>query len=91
VVATGSVLPIGSQTGALNANFMNTAYGVAWLDQKLPGYSTADYILLQYAPANSDPSSLSTETWTASTVAYGTKLDCKPANMSFNNGAGCTT
>jgi hypothetical protein len=100
MATTGSVLPIGSQTEALNANFMNTAYGVAWLDQKLPAYSTADYILLPYAPANSDPSSLSTETWTTSTVAYGTKLNCKPANMLFNNatisytfdnGAGCTT
>lgn len=85
MVATGSVLPIGSQAGALNANFMNTAYGVAWLDQKLPAYSTADFILRPYAPVNSDPSALSTETWTSSTIAYGTKLTCEPANMSSNN------
>jgi hypothetical protein len=100
MTATGSVLPVDSQIAALNANFMNTAYGVAWLGQKMPAYSTAEYILRPYAPLNSDTDALSTGTWTASTVGFGTKLDCKPASISFDNasvayifdnGAGCTT
>jgi hypothetical protein len=85
MIATGSLLPFASQIAALDANFMNTAYGMSWLDQKLPAYSTADYTLRPYALVNSDPNVLSTETWIAPTLAYSTKLDCKPANVSFNN------
>jgi hypothetical protein len=85
------------QKDRLNANFLNVAYGVSWLSQKLPSFTTMNYALLPFSPT-SEPS-IKSDTLTMSTEAkiYSTSLDCSPAKMrdsgpytNFDNGRGCS-
>jgi hypothetical protein len=97
---TGSLLPYNAQADALNANFMNTAFAITWLGQKMSPYTTANYALQPFAPVSHSSVASSTETWSASTIAYSTKLNCKPTNITlqgvpsstytFDDGDGCT-
>ena len=91
-----NLIPIQSQTNTLNANFLNTAYGISWLGQKLPSYATAEYSVLPFRPLTDASSALPTETWSTTANAYSTNLTCSPANTTldgltytFDNGNGC--
>ena len=93
-----SWIPFESQVKALNANFLNTAYGISWLDQQLPRFSTASYATLAFQPTSHITKSPSTETWITDSIVYSTNLTCKPAIVTpertlsyrFNNGDGCS-
>lgn len=98
MITTAELLPIAAQTETLNTQFLNTAYGISWLDQKLPPYTTKEYALRPFAPAEKDLDTLSSETWSATTVLYHTNLTCEAAKMTkapqtdtyiFDSGDGC--
>jgi len=93
-----SVLPdIDQQTSKLNVNFLNTAYGVTWLAQRLPAFTTMEYATIPFRPSSETslkPSSL--ETWTGYVETYSTSLNCTPATVTkqpvyytFDNNRGC--
>jgi hypothetical protein len=97
---TGSLMPLEEQTAALNSQFLNTAYGVSWLGQKPPPYTTKEYALLPFSPVAGVPAYSGSDTWTSSTLAYYTNLTCTPAiikqgvvkkNFIFEDGNGCVT
>jgi hypothetical protein len=97
MMTTSQPLPLGLQETALNANFLNIAYGISWLNQSLPPFSTRQYIVLPFQPYPAHQLSSLSETWTATTDAFGTSLLCSPANITltpvgynFSNGKGCT-
>ncbi|KAH9209381.1 hypothetical protein DL95DRAFT_477433, partial [Leptodontidium sp. 2 PMI_412] len=93
-----ALIPFESQIKALNANFLNTAYGVSWLGQRLPDFTTSTYATLAFQPISHRSKTLSTETWISNAFVYSTNLTCKPANVipertlsySFDNGEGCS-
>ncbi|KFY15096.1 hypothetical protein V492_02234 [Pseudogymnoascus sp. VKM F-4246] len=97
---SGSFMPLENQKVALNSGFLNTAYGVSWLDQKVPPYTTKEYALQPFSPVADEVTYSGNDTWSASTVAYYTNLTCTPAIMRpgrvntswiFDNGNGCAT
>ncbi|KFY33960.1 hypothetical protein V494_07177 [Pseudogymnoascus sp. VKM F-4513 (FW-928)] len=99
MATSGSFMPLDNQKVALNSEFLNNAYGVSWLDQKLPPYTTKQYALQPFSPVVDDTYS-GNDTWSSSTVAYYTNLTCTPAIMKpgrvntswiFDNGNGCST
>lgn len=99
MATTGSFMPLENQKVALHSQFLNTAYGVSWLDQKVPPYTTKEYALQPFSPITSDVTYSRSDTWSSSTLAYYTNLTCTPAivkpgrsNMSiFDDGNGCVT
>ncbi|OBT58286.1 hypothetical protein VE04_01473 [Pseudogymnoascus sp. 24MN13] len=99
MATTGSFMPLENQKVALNSQFLNTAYGVSWLDQKVPAYTTKEYALQPFSPTTSDVISLGNDTWSSSTLAYYTNLTCTPAIVKpgrangwiFDDGNGCVT
>lgn len=93
---TASLIPIQTQVNLLNAGFLNTAYGVSWLSQKLPAFTTAEDAVLPFQPTSDISSILPTETWITTASAYSTNLTCTLANITlnplsytFDNGEGC--
>ncbi|KFY32827.1 hypothetical protein V495_08699 [Pseudogymnoascus sp. VKM F-4514 (FW-929)] len=100
MATTGSLIPLEEQKAALNSQFLNTAYGVSWLGQKVPPYTTKEYALQPFAPVTDDATHSGNDTWSSSTLAYYTNLTCTPALMRpgkvntswiFDNGNGCAT
>jgi hypothetical protein len=95
---TASLLPLSNQTSVLNANFLNTAYGVSWLGQKLPSFSTKGYFVMPFQPINRSEQSLPSESWSTTADSYSTSLNCKPAQITaaedytytFDDQSGCS-
>lgn len=99
MATTGSFMPLENQKVALHSQFLNTAYGVSWLDQNVPPYTTKEYALQPFSPATGDVTSSGNDTWSSSTLAYYTNLTCTPAIVKsarsdsyiFDDGNGCVT
>ncbi|KAI9874731.1 MAG: hypothetical protein M1830_009346 [Pleopsidium flavum] len=93
-----SISPVSEQADTMDGGFLNTAYGILWLGQRLPPFTTREFAL---APFEARTSSVETEqnvTWSSSTVQYGTDLSCHPAVvtkdpestfLTFDDGKGC--
>jgi hypothetical protein len=96
-MATSAQLgPITTQVDTLTANFMDMAYGIAWLDEKLPPFVTSDLAFLPFKPAQLPAGRVSTDLWNTTVDTFYTNLTCSPAVISiegtsytFSNGAGC--
>ncbi|CAG8952905.1 hypothetical protein HYFRA_00007619 [Hymenoscyphus fraxineus] len=78
IFSTSQLLPISKQIDALSANFLYTAYGITWLNQQLPQFTTRTHAITPFRP-NVTKENLIRETWSTSTDAY-----CTPANPTFN-------
>lgn len=99
MVTTAALAPLEDQVDDLSGNFLNTAYGVLWLSQKLPSFTTETYALLPFEPVDDTSRSLPEETWSSNTTAYTTNLTCVSANTTvtddftyiFSDNNGCTT
>lgn len=99
MATTGSFMPLKDQKVALNAQFLYTAYGISWLDQEVPPYTTMEYALQPFSPTAGDVAYSGNDTWSSSTLAYYTNLTCTPAIMKpgrsnmwiFDSGNGCAT
>lgn len=95
---SAALAPVADQISALTSGFMMTAYGVVWLGQDLPGYTTNDSALLPFVVGSTDKPTLLDEAWTSTTTMYSTTLACKPAIVentttgpTYSNGHGCVT
>jgi hypothetical protein len=92
-----AIQPVESQMDTLNANFLMTAYGISWLDEQVPEFTTKSYAVRPFAPVHGESTFLPTETWSTSVEAYSTNLTCTPAKSTphgnrqydFDNGKGC--
>ncbi|KFY97127.1 hypothetical protein V498_02230 [Pseudogymnoascus sp. VKM F-4517 (FW-2822)] len=99
MATTGSFMPLENQKVSLNSQFLNTAYGVSWLEQETPPYTTKEYALQPFSPISGDGTNSGNDTWSSSTLAYYTNLTCTPATMKpgraqtwiFDDGNGCAT
>jgi len=97
-MATNGVLAsLSSQNITLTTNFMDTAYGISWLAQKLPPFTTSDFALLPFQPSQGSSNTSLSERWTTTADIFHTNLTCSPAQVSmkglsytFSNGKGCT-
>ncbi|RDW81900.1 hypothetical protein BP6252_03012 [Coleophoma cylindrospora] len=95
---SGRLSSLEAQTTGLNANFLNTGYGISWLNQTLPSFTTADSAMLPFSPVDDSGPNSSSEVWTTTTNVYSTNLTCWPAivtqqtsplGYTFDNGKGC--
>jgi hypothetical protein len=94
----GSLIPLKAQTTKLNANFLNTAYGISWLGQDPPEYTSLNYAVLPFRPVPDNMETYGSETWSTDVNAFSTSLTCAEANISrnhpsiytFSNGRGCS-
>jgi hypothetical protein len=96
MVTDSSLVPLENQTDVLNANFLNIGYGIAWLNQRLPAFTTAEFALLPFRPLEMTSTVPNSESWSTTVDAYSTNLTCTTAivtlgeeGYAFDNGRGC--
>ena len=91
------LLTLEEQALAVDGSIFNDAYGVTWLRQEFPAYTTAEYAILPFEPAEYR-SLLPNETWAGTTTKFTTSLACWPASVNksespntfeFDNKRGC--
>jgi hypothetical protein len=90
VRTTNGLIPLGDQVAGPSGSFMMAGYGLAWLGQRPPAFTTSTYALAPFqnwqAITGSLPSAQN-QTLTAPTTLYQTSLDCvPPASISFTPG-----
>lgn len=97
-IPSQSLASYDSQTAGLevSSKYLFTAFGVTWLDEQLPPFTTTEYAATPFRPLRSGLGRGINETWTAVTRTYKTDLDCtlgtsaatgQPFNIT--NNAGC--
>lgn len=95
-----SLMPLSSQARGLTTGFLRTAYGVLWLDQPLPAFTTREGALTPFEAQYVANGAGQNVTWISSTIQYSTDLACHPAvwtlipetaKIVFDNGKGCRT
>lgn len=84
-----------------SALYAQHAYNIAWLNEKLPPYSTVDFVLDAFAPTTS-PAAHDTEVWNGTTKLYSVDVVCEPTidyisnpwssdpNTKYNSSSGCS-
>ncbi|KAK1778237.1 hypothetical protein QBC45DRAFT_168921 [Copromyces sp. CBS 386.78] len=86
------------QAAMMDTTILHTAFGMAWLEQASPSYTTADYAIIPFSRADSPSHYLPGENLTAVTTMFTTELDCWEASVStlpparsytFDNDRGC--
>ncbi|KAI9748276.1 MAG: hypothetical protein M4579_007269, partial [Chaenotheca gracillima] len=90
-------LSVQEKEDSLNAEFMNSAYSIVWLGQKLPPFTTAQFSLSPFAPEDLSAESVGQNvTMSAQSIAYSTELLCSPADIGraepyfwMSNNRGC--
>ncbi|KAL8801402.1 MAG: hypothetical protein Q9182_004466 [Xanthomendoza sp. 2 TL-2023] len=94
---TAALMPFEDRRLAMNAGFMMTAYGIAWLGQAMPAFVTSQGFLEPFE-LDMQEEDLVNKTWKARTKLYGTSLKCEAANiqnqssgLSYSNGKTCKT
>lgn len=95
--ASSDLMPIEDQATATDTSILQKMYGIKYLNQEYPPYTSAEYAL---RPFNLESESRpGTQNWTATTTKLWTDLECWPAEwelsnphtgyFDFNNGQGC--
>jgi hypothetical protein len=94
------------QLDMMDSSILNTAYGITWLKQAFPAFTTSAHAFIPFQPDNKDDSRFPDEKWTASATALSTDLKCWPAiiqnltdterqynfgDYTFDNSQGCQT
>ncbi|KAI9748278.1 MAG: kinase-regulated stress-responsive transcription factor skn7 [Chaenotheca gracillima] len=90
-------LSVQEKDDSLNAEFMNSAYSILWLGQKLPPFTTTQFSLSPFAPEDLSAESVGENTTiSAQSIAYSTELICSPADIGraepyfwMSNNRGC--
>ncbi len=72
------LLPVSNQSYALTSQLFKTAYGISWLEQRTPEFTTRGYALTPFRASILSVDGLESETWTSETQMYYTNLTCKP-------------
>lgn len=95
------MVPLANQSAFLTNQILNTGYGIGWLGQSFPHFTTAEYGTLPFY-IDDDPGAYQQQlNWTAETTKLWTELECWPAQFQqrypnaswwdFQNGQGCNT
>lgn len=88
----------GEQLDALDTSILTTAYGITWLKQPFPAFTTDMHAFIPFRPRKQGVAVMPNETWTAPATALSTDLKCWPAivdktdlnnTFNFDNGQGC--
>lgn len=93
-----TLMPVSLQAKGLTTGFLRTAYGVLWLGQPLPAFTTRESALTPFETQHIAKDMGQNVTWSSSTIQYTTDLACHPAawetnhtsgDLTFDNGKGC--
>ncbi|KAL7791390.1 hypothetical protein V8C37DRAFT_410397 [Trichoderma ceciliae] len=87
-----------SQATSLDQSVLNSGYAITWLERSYPAFTTPDYALMPFEPA--EPVQGNVANFTGTTTKYWTDLKCWPAEVDhriktmpgtfdFLNGMGC--
>ncbi|TFA98844.1 hypothetical protein CCMA1212_009395 [Trichoderma ghanense] len=87
-----------TQATNMDQSVMNAGYGMAWLKRPFPAFTSSDYALMPFQPA--EPVQGNIANFTGTTTKYWTDLKCWPAEVehtpkmvdgtyNFINGMGC--
>ena len=85
---SNTLLPLPEQVEKLSVSFLNDAYGVTWLQQVLPAFTTREYAVSPLI-AQSGVSKGTNNTWSYHTKLYGTDLPCHAASVTKNHTQSC--
>jgi hypothetical protein len=104
VQTASSLIPVDKQGNELSADFLMAGYGISWLGQQPPAFTTKEYALAPFQSWHSETGAIpatSNQTITSQTTLYDTSLDCAPpsdifvpkvgAGVYFDDGKGCRT
>ncbi len=90
VQVTNGLMPLADQILGLSGSFTMAGYGLAWLGQRPPAFTTDSYALAPFQSRHAVEDSLPAapnRTITAATTLYQTSLACAPpVNISFTSG-----
>lgn len=98
VITSNQFLPLGEQTDKLDLNFVNDGYGITWVDQALPPFTTRNYTLAPFRVVDGSSHLGVNKTLTSTTTLFGADLDCVPPAVAkeldydtfkFADGRGC--
>jgi hypothetical protein len=79
-ITQAGLMPVSEQNKNLSAAFSYAAYGAQYLNGTLPAFTTPEYAILPFKPA--DGMKLNTnESWTASSTLYEGSLECTPGKV----------
>ena len=96
---TAEFLPLSDQEDRIDIGILSAAYGIVWLGQSLPPFTTAAGAFAPFKINSSPPSPSASISWTTQTDMCSTTLKCKPATMApavspgftFDDGEWCHT
>ncbi|KAF5027283.1 hypothetical protein F66182_626 [Fusarium sp. NRRL 66182] len=88
IINRSQLIPVTQHVRALDPEFLNTGYAIAWLGQQFPPFTTSEYALLPFYPEtssgleNAKRSAAVSSNITAETTKLWTELNCWPAEIS---------
>ncbi|EME42944.1 hypothetical protein DOTSEDRAFT_88953 [Dothistroma septosporum NZE10] len=74
------------QQGNLSSTYAQSVYNIAWLNETLPPFMTADYVLSSFGPSKDTRTGGINETYTGLTNLYSVDLACEDATLWKNSG-----
>ena len=94
------LVPPAAQTTGLTSSFLSAAFGVTWLGEGLPGFTTRENSVMPFDLGDSHKNDFTT--WIAPTTLYSTEFTCTLASRNiamgenasiytFTDQEGCTT
>jgi hypothetical protein len=98
VYLSSGLVSLPEQTTKLDNGFLNNGFGILWLSQKAPPFTTPTFALSPFILAVEDSIEGVNQTLAAGTTLYGTDLDCHPPadvhiesdlTLTFDDGNGC--
>ena len=81
VHSINSLPPLTSQVDKLLTEFMYKTYGVLWLGEDIPAFTTRDVGLVPFTLEDTSGANAKGK-WTSQSIAYSTELTCAPAHIS---------
>ncbi|KAL5090340.1 hypothetical protein Trisim1_004532 [Trichoderma cf. simile WF8] len=74
-----------TQATYLDQSVLNSGYAITWLERSYPAFTTPDYALMPFKPAESVEGNVAN--FTGTTTKYWTDLKCWPADIQHRKGA----
>jgi hypothetical protein len=84
-----SYLSLQEQKISLTAEYVQSVYNIAWLNETLPPFMSQEGMLAPFGLLEPIDKTESAETWTASTRFYSVDLDCERYKAQLSSSNGC--
>jgi hypothetical protein len=84
-----SYLSLQEQKTSLTAEYVQSVYNIAWLNETLPPFMSQEGMLAPFGLLQPTDKIESAETWTASTRFYSVDLDCESYEAQLSSSNGC--